>query len=65
MIRQCLFICQVDALQREACARNTYWQQQRKREDDFLSDLDSAVAQSLFRVTESNPYQVLEEWINA
>ncbi|TWW77242.1 hypothetical protein D4764_12G0006320 [Takifugu flavidus] len=47
----------VDALQREACARNTYWQQQRKREDDFLSDLDSAVAQSLFRVTESNPYQ--------
>lgn len=55
----------MDALQREACARNTYWQQQRKREDDFLSDLDSAVAQSLFRVTESNPSQVLDEWMTA
>lgn len=60
-----LFICQVDALQRETCARNTYWQQQRKREDDFLSELDSAVAQSLFSVTESNPYQVLDEWMSA
>lgn len=63
--RQCWFICQMEALQREACARDTYWQQQRKREDGFLSDLDSAVVQSLFRVSESNLYQVLDDWMNA
>lgn len=63
--RQCWFICQMEALQREACARDTYWQQQRKREDDFLCDLDSAVVQSLFRVSESNLYQVLDDWMIA
>lgn len=46
-------------------ARNTYWQQQRKWEDDFLSDLDSAVAQSLLRVPETNSDQVPNDWINA
>lgn len=50
----------MEALQREACARDSYWQQQRKREDDFLSDLDSAVVQSLFGVSESNLHQVLD-----
>lgn len=53
---------QAEALQREVCARNTYWQQQRKREDDFLSDLDSAVAQSLLRVPETNTNKVLNDW---
>ncbi|KAE8295318.1 hypothetical protein D5F01_LYC06244 [Larimichthys crocea] len=49
---------QVEALQREVCLRNTYWQQQRQREEDILSDLDSALFQCLFRVTEANSYQV-------
>ncbi|KAK9520852.1 hypothetical protein VZT92_020711 [Zoarces viviparus] len=49
---------QVEALQREVCVRNTYWQQQRQREEDVLSDLDSALFQCLFRVTETKSYQV-------
>lgn len=49
---------QVEALQREVCVRNTYWQQQRQREEDILSDLDSALFQCLFRATEANSYQV-------
>ncbi|TDH14924.1 hypothetical protein EPR50_G00025880 [Perca flavescens] len=49
---------QVEALQREVCVRNTYWQHQRPREEDILSDLDSALFQCLFRVTEANSYQV-------
>ncbi|XP_059188168.1 uncharacterized protein si:dkey-103g5.4 isoform X2 [Centropristis striata] len=49
---------QVEALQREVCVRNTYWQQQRQREEELLSDLDSALFQSLFRVAEANSYQV-------
>ncbi|XP_044059103.1 uncharacterized protein si:dkey-103g5.4 isoform X2 [Siniperca chuatsi] len=49
---------QVEALQREVCVRNTHWQQQRHREEDILSDLDSALFQCLFRVTEANSYQV-------
>lgn len=50
--------CQVEALQREVCVRNTHWQQQMQREEDFLSDLDSALSQCLFSVTEANSYQV-------
>ncbi|XP_051254705.1 uncharacterized protein si:dkey-103g5.4 isoform X3 [Dicentrarchus labrax] len=49
---------QVEALQREVCVRNTHWQQQRQREEDILSDLDAALFQCLFRVTEANSYQV-------
>ncbi|XP_022055821.2 uncharacterized protein si:dkey-103g5.4 isoform X1 [Acanthochromis polyacanthus] len=49
---------QVEALQREVCARNTYWQQQRQREEDILTDLDSALFQCLFRATEANSHQV-------
>eukprot|EP00064_Thunnus_orientalis_P004272 superscaffoldBa00000385_g4283 len=49
---------QVEALQREVCLRNTYWQQQRQREEDILSDLNSALLQYPFRVTEDNSYQV-------
>ncbi|XP_068440228.1 uncharacterized protein si:dkey-103g5.4 isoform X2 [Clinocottus analis] len=49
---------QVEALQREVCARNTFWQQQRQREEDVLSDLDSALFQCLFGVTETKSYQV-------
>ncbi|XP_047451086.1 uncharacterized protein LOC125014093 [Mugil cephalus] len=51
---------QVEALQREMCVRNTYWQQQRQREEDILTDLDSALFQSLFRVAEANSY--LAQW---
>ncbi|XP_067362811.1 uncharacterized protein [Channa argus] len=49
---------QIEALQREVCARNIYWQQQRQREEDILSDLDSALFQCVFRVTEVNSSQV-------
>ncbi|KAM8904381.1 uncharacterized protein AB9W97_008057 [Spinachia spinachia] len=49
---------QVEALQREVCVRNAYWQQQRQREEDVLSDLDSASFQCLIRVTEIKSYQV-------
>lgn len=51
-------VCQVEALQREVCVRNTHWQQQKQREEDILSDLDSALYQCLFRVTEVNSYRV-------
>lgn len=53
-----MIIRQVEALQREMCVRNTYWQQQRQREEDVLTDLDSALFQSLFRVAEANSYLV-------
>ncbi|XP_077422396.1 uncharacterized protein LOC144052329 isoform X3 [Vanacampus margaritifer] len=43
---------QVEALEREVCARNTYWQQQMRREEDILSDLDSAVFRCFLRVME-------------
>lgn len=57
------FARQVEALRREGCLRNTYWQQQRQREEDILSDLDSALFQCLFRVTEDISYQVSRgEW---
>ncbi|XP_037632372.1 uncharacterized protein si:dkey-103g5.4 [Sebastes umbrosus] len=49
---------QVEALQREVCVRNTSWQQQRQREEDILSDLDSGLFQCLFRVAEANSYEV-------
>ncbi|XP_040929476.2 uncharacterized protein si:dkey-103g5.4 isoform X2 [Betta splendens] len=49
---------QVEALQREVCARNTYWQQQRQREEDVLSDLDAALFQGLFQVTKADSSQV-------
>ncbi|XP_075892174.1 uncharacterized protein LOC142895202 [Nelusetta ayraudi] len=45
---------QVEALQREVCARNDHWQQQRRREADLLSDLDSALVQC---VAEANSSQ--------
>lgn len=48
-------MCQVEALQREVCARSNHWQQQRHREADLLSELDSAWAQC---VTEANSSQV-------
>lgn len=50
--------CQVEALQREVCVRNGYWQQQRQREEDILTDLDSTLSQCFFRVTDVNSYQV-------
>ncbi|KAK1900668.1 ABC transporter G family member 28 [Dissostichus eleginoides] len=49
---------QVEALQREVCVRNTYWQQQRQREEDIFSDLDSALFHCLFRAIEEDSYQV-------
>lgn len=52
------YCCQVEALQREVCVRNTHWQQQRQREEDILSDLDSALFHCLVRVTEANSPQV-------
>ncbi|XP_060928461.1 uncharacterized protein si:dkey-103g5.4 [Limanda limanda] len=51
---------QVEALQREVCERNTYWQHQRQREEDILSDLDSALLQYLVRVTEVKSSQQLQ-----
>lgn len=46
----CTPICfQVEALQREVCVRNSYWQQQRQREEDILSDLDSSLFKCLIR----------------
>lgn len=51
-------VWQVVALQREVCVRNTYWQQQKQREEDILSDLDSALFQCLLRITEANFDQV-------
>lgn len=47
-------LCQVEALQKEMCVRKIYWEQQRQREEDILIDLDSALFQHLFRVTDSN-----------
>ncbi|CAG6003331.1 unnamed protein product [Menidia menidia] len=49
---------QVEALQSEICVRNSYWQQQKQREEDILTDLDSAVFQCLFRATNTNSYQI-------
>ncbi|XP_054884666.1 uncharacterized protein LOC129359222 [Poeciliopsis prolifica] len=49
---------QVEALQREICVRNSYWQQQRQREEDILVDLDSALCQHLFSVSDANSHQV-------
>ncbi|XP_078140393.1 uncharacterized protein LOC144539411 [Centroberyx gerrardi] len=49
---------QVEALQREVCLRNSYWQQQRQREEEILSDLDSALLRCLSRVTQANSDQV-------
>ncbi|XP_040902498.1 uncharacterized protein LOC121187356 [Toxotes jaculatrix] len=51
---------QVEVLQREVCARNTYWQHQRQREEDLLSDLDSALFQCFFRITEVNSSQQVQ-----
>lgn len=48
-------MCQVEALQREVCARVNHWQQQRQREADLLSDLDAALGQC---VTGANSSQV-------
>ncbi|XP_038154475.1 uncharacterized protein si:dkey-103g5.4 [Cyprinodon tularosa] len=45
---------QVEALQKEMCVRKIYWEQQRQREEDILIDLDLALFQHLFRVTDSN-----------
>lgn len=50
-----VIVCQVEALQREVCARNDHWEQQRRREADLLSDLDSALVQC---VAEANSSQV-------
>ncbi|CAJ1065477.1 uncharacterized protein si:dkey-103g5.4 isoform X1 [Xyrichtys novacula] len=44
---------QLEALQREVCARNTFWQQQRQREEDILSDLDSTLSHYLSKATEA------------
>ncbi|MEQ2298857.1 hypothetical protein AMECASPLE_009622 [Ameca splendens] len=49
---------QVEALQRELCVRNTYWQQQRQREEDILTDLDLTLFQHLFRYTDTHSHQV-------
>lgn len=54
-------VFQVEALQREACVRNTHWQQQKQREEDLLSDLDSTLFQCLLTVPEANSYQVCRE----
>ncbi|XP_017284465.2 uncharacterized protein si:dkey-103g5.4 [Kryptolebias marmoratus] len=50
---------QAEELHREVCVRNTYWQQQRQREEDVLTDLDSALLQCFCRVTDANSHQVL------
>ncbi|XP_035765652.1 uncharacterized protein si:dkey-103g5.4 [Neolamprologus brichardi] len=57
MIRDQTDSVQVEALQREVCVRNGYWQQQRQREEDILTDLDSTLSQCFFRVTDVNSYQ--------
>nr|XP_013765910.1 PREDICTED: uncharacterized protein LOC102208545 [Pundamilia nyererei] len=57
MIREQTDSVQVEALQREVCVRNGYWQQQRQREEDILTDLDSTLSQCFFRVTDVNSYQ--------
>ncbi|KAF7667131.1 hypothetical protein LDENG_00077930, partial [Lucifuga dentata] len=49
---------QVEVLQREVCVRNSYWQQQRQREEDILSDLDSSLFQCLIRVSQAKFDQV-------
>ncbi|XP_028321414.1 uncharacterized protein LOC114474973 [Gouania willdenowi] len=51
---------QVEALQREVCLRNTYWQQQKQREEDILSDVDSSLHQCLLRLAETNLAQQLQ-----
>ncbi|KAK7882559.1 hypothetical protein WMY93_028733 [Mugilogobius chulae] len=45
---------QMEGLQKEICARNTYWQQQRLKEEDILSDLDSSLSQC---VSDTQSYQ--------
>ncbi|CAL1570452.1 unnamed protein product [Knipowitschia caucasica] len=34
----------MEGLQKEVCARNTFWQQQKLKEEDVLSDLDSSLS---------------------
>ncbi|XP_036070856.1 uncharacterized protein si:dkey-103g5.4 [Oryzias melastigma] len=48
---------QVEELQREVCARNTYWQQQKHREEEILIDLDSALFLCLCGVTDAGSCQ--------
>ncbi|XP_041849904.1 uncharacterized protein si:dkey-103g5.4 isoform X3 [Melanotaenia boesemani] len=57
MMAEQLDSVQAEALQREVCLRNTYWQQQRQREEDILTDLDSALHQCLTKATDTNSYQ--------
>ncbi|KAM6933261.1 uncharacterized protein FYW49_001628 [Xenentodon cancila] len=52
---------QVEALQREVCVRNSYWQQQRQRDEDILTDLDGALFQCLLRITDASSDQV--QWV--
>lgn len=47
------------------CVRNSYWQQQRQREEDILIDLDSALCQHLSSVTDANSHLVSRESFNA
>ncbi|XP_054650319.1 uncharacterized protein si:dkey-103g5.4 isoform X2 [Dunckerocampus dactyliophorus] len=47
---------QVEALDKEVCARNTYWQQHSQKEEDALSGVDSALFQCF--VTEHGGHQV-------
>nr|XP_057936579.1 uncharacterized protein LOC131134908 [Doryrhamphus excisus] len=48
-------VVQVEALDGEMCARNTYWQQHSRREEGILSDVDSALFQCF--VTEHGGHQ--------
>ncbi|XP_061137970.1 uncharacterized protein LOC133156175 [Syngnathus typhle] len=52
---------QVEALEREVCARNTYWQQQRRREEDILADVDSAVFRCFLRLMDVGSHHEVNE----
>ncbi|XP_061684122.1 uncharacterized protein si:dkey-103g5.4 isoform X2 [Syngnathoides biaculeatus] len=51
---------QVEALKKEMSARNTYWQQQRRREEDVLSGADSTVFRCFLRLTEAGCHQEVQ-----
>ncbi|XP_057695565.1 uncharacterized protein si:dkey-103g5.4 isoform X2 [Corythoichthys intestinalis] len=51
---------QVEALEREVCGRNTYWQQQRQREEDIFSDLDTNLFRCILMGMEADCYQEVQ-----
>ncbi|XP_077467722.1 uncharacterized protein LOC144083614 [Stigmatopora argus] len=51
---------QVEALEREVCARNVFWQLQRRREEDIFSDMDANVFRCFLSGMEDDCYQEVQ-----